>query len=109
MILYYHGSRRKGAHPEPSPKHVQEELSNHVTLQMENEHPNEKNVTVPSGSSDRSGRKMQYTWQPPVRKPASSFILFSMQGLYGVHVVKWGLKMSEKDVNYGLLSPGPVL
>lgn len=53
--------------------------------------------------------KMQYTWQPPVRKPASSFTLFSMQGLYAVHVVKWGLKMSEKDENYGLRSPGPVL
>lgn len=53
--------------------------------------------------------KMQYTWQPPVRKAASSFILFSMQGLHAVHVVKWGLKMSEKDENYGLLSPGPVL
>lgn len=53
--------------------------------------------------------KTQYTWQPPVRKPASSFIHFSMQGLYVVHVVKWGLKMSEKDENYDLLCPSPVL
>lgn len=76
---------------------------------MENEHPNEKISLFHQEAWTGVEGKMQHTWQPPVRKPALSFILFSMQGLYAVHVVKWGLNMSEKDENYGLLSPGPVL